>query len=994
MNTKEAAFEYHIVNYLIKEHGYVERQGAKKSKQFHLELVLDSEQVVAFLTATQADEWTKLEKIHGVDQVKSKLLTRLARVLSQEGTLWVLRNGIKDNGCHFDLFYRAPVSTLNPDHQKRVAHNTLSVMRQCHYSAKNSNSLDLVIFINGLPIFTIELKNKLTGQTRADAIIQYQKDRSISGEPLLAFKRCLVHFAVDGDEVYMTTHLQGTKTRFLPFNQGNRGHAGNPPNPYTYPSHYLWQSVLGRDSVLELLTHFIHIEIENKEGKTTEKLIFPRYHQRDAVQKLLAHTLEYGVGNYYLIQHSAGSGKSNTIAWLAHRLAGLHNDENQRVFDKVIVITDRRVLDRQLQDTIRQFQQTAGVVAAIDKDSDQLATALKGTEILIVTTLQKFPFIIDKVRELKGLNFAIIADEAHSSQTGETSKAVREALGDYIADDAPDPETMDGEDLIQQSIDARGKQPNLSFYAFTATPKEKTLETFGVKRSDGEFYPFHLYEMRQAIEENFILDVLQHYITYQTWFELLKQVDEDPLVPKSRAMGQLKAYVEQHEETIARKTITIVEHFHATIASQIPDDKGDGRAKAMIVTRSRLHAVRYKRALDRYFKERGYPYKALVAFSGMVKDGGKEYTEATMNGFSDARTAEEFKKPAYRFMIVAEKFQTGFDQPLLHTMYVDKVLTGVAAVQTLSRLNRTYPGKTDTMVLDFANTADNIQKAFQPYYTTTILSEATDPNRLYDFHYKLLGYHLCTQEEAREVAIAYLRNRYKRTADPAMYGKLTVIVDRYNGIEEQPTRREFKSDLRDFINLYAFLRQIIPFRDGDLESFYLFARLLLTMLPPEEDKTAIRVKDSVDLGSYKIDKQSEGRIHLADTLGSIEPIGSDSQQPVPDELAYLSEIIATLNDRFGTAFSDDDRVFFAQLTKRLTDNDTLQQSAKVNPRDNVRLLYKSLFQETLRSMIDTHFDMYKRINDNGEFGDQVRDAIFRRVYDALMRENGELSNKE
>ena len=614
--------------------------------------------------------------------MREQFLKRLAAEIERRGALDVLRNGIKDSGCKFRLAYFRPASGLNEETLRLYEANIFSVVRQLRYSTKNDKSLDLVLFLNGIPIFTAELKNPLTGQTVEDAIRQYKTDRD-PREPLFAYGRCLAHFAVDPELVYVSTHLQGPKTRFLPFNQGKFGGAGNPPVPPTrrgYATAYLWEKTWARDSVLDLIRQFIHeVEEEDDKGHKNGRrsLIFPRYHQIEAVRRLVAHAWEHGPGQRYLIQHSAGSGKSFTIAWLAHQLATLHDASDRRVFDSIVVITDRRVLDRQLQTTMRQFEQVLGVVENIDTTSRQLKEALESGKTIIVTTLQKFPVIANEIGALPGRRFAVIVDEAHSSQTGEQTKSLKAVLAARTLEEAEceDASGETPEDEIEARILAeiskRGPLPNVSFFAFTATPKPKTLELFGEKRADGKFAPFHLYSMRQAIEEGFILDVLENYITYKAYWRLLKRIEDDPRYDKKKAEYLLKSFVELHPHAIREKVRILVEHFAAQVQNEI-----GGKAKAMIVTRSRLHAVRYKLAVDRYLAERGYPFKALVAFSGAVQDGGQSYTEANMNGFPEAQTAKTFERPEYRFLIVANKFQTGFDQPLLHTMYVDKKLGG------------------------------------------------------------------------------------------------------------------------------------------------------------------------------------------------------------------------------------------------------------------------------------------------------------------------------
>ena len=985
MDISEKAFEDYITEHLCQTHSYRLRASKQNTPHYDKALCLDWELLLEFITATQPDTWEALVKQHGQAIVRQKFLSRLTREIDRRGTLDVLRRGIKDYGCYFQLAYFAPVSTLNPEHQQLYRKNILSVIRQCRYSLINpQDAIDVVICLNGLPIFTLELKNKQTGQTVENAREQYRRDRNPKHEPLLSFKRCLAHFAVDDDEVWMTTRLAGNQTYFLPFNRGNNGAAGNPANPCSYASSYLWEDLFSSDSILDLVGNFIHLAVEDRQGVQRETLIFPRYHQRDAVKKLAVHALEQGTGQHYLIQHSAGSGKSNTIAWLAHRLAFLHNAKNQRVFDSVIVITDRRVLDRQLQNTIRQFEQTPGVVTLIDKHSDQLVEALSTGASIIVCTLQKFPVIVKKVEQLTGRSFAIIVDEAHSSQSGEASKSLKEVLQVQsleAAEQADSEIDLTGEDLINQSLGLRQRQPNLSFFAFTATPKQKTLELFGEKQPDGSFQPFHLYTMRQAIEEGFILDVLQNYTTFETYFNLLKVAADDPRYEKGQAVSLLRRYVDLHEYTIAHKTALMVEHFCENTQHQIPDEQGNGQAKAMIVTRSRLHAVFYKQAFDDYLKQKNDPIKALVAFSGTVNYNNLDYTEAQMNGFSDKQTAEQFKKSEYRFLIVAEKFQTGFDQPLLHTMYVDKVLSSVAAVQTLSRLNRTHARKAETLVLDFANSTDEIQRAFDPYFEATILSEGTDPNKLYDLQTALEAFNLYTAEQVTEIAELYLRQGEKAAK---LQPLLRAIVTRYDYLPEPERRLEFKHRLRSFIRLYVFLSQVITFKDGDLEQLYLFARLLLRVLPAESQKSSFSVAEYADLESYRIQRSFNGKISLGSGSNPLKPLSELADTGLSDaEKVALSEIIADLNRRFGTEFTEGDRVFFAELKTRLTANESLQSSAKINTRENVQLLHDALFDAVLQTMIDRNFEMFKRINDNEDFGRFIRRKIFDQVYQDL-----------
>ncbi|MGH9320521.1 MAG: type I restriction endonuclease subunit R, partial [Vicinamibacteria bacterium] len=650
----------------------------RRPEDYDRALCLIPKDVIDFLLATQPKEWERLRQHHGAD-VKERFLVRLSRETGRRGTLDVLRKGVNDSGCKFRLAYFRPASGLNEETRRLHAANLSSIVRQLRYSERGEPSLDLVLFLNGIPVLTAELKNPLSGQDVEDAIRQYRTDRD-PREPLFAYGRCLAHFAVDPEMVFVTTRLGGPRTRFLPFNQGRFGGAGNPPVPPTgtgYATAYLWERTWARDSVLDLIRQFIH-EVE-EEGKRS--LIFPRYQQLDCVRQLVRHARNHGPGKRYLIQHSAGSGKSFTIAWLAHQLSTLHDAEDRRVFDSIVVVTDRLVLDRQLQRTIRQFEQTLGVVENIDKTSRQLKEALESGRTIIVTTLQKFPVIADQIEQLRGQRFAVILDEAHSSQTGESSKSLKAVLSadslekaeaEEAGADTPEEEIQDA---VHEEIRKRGPQPNLSTFAFTATPKPKTLELFGRKRPDGQFEPFHLYSMRQAIEEGFILDVLANYATYRAYWRLLKKIEDDPRYDRRKAEYLLKSFVDLHPHAIHEKIRIMADHFAVEVQREI-----GGRAKAMIVTRSRLHAVRYKRALDDYLREKSYPWKTLVAFSGTVEDRGKRYTESGMNSagqdhvIGERQTAAEFGKPECRFLVVANKFQTGFDQPLLHTMYVDKKL--------------------------------------------------------------------------------------------------------------------------------------------------------------------------------------------------------------------------------------------------------------------------------------------------------------------------------
>jgi len=950
---------------------------------------------VDFVLATQPKEWQRLAQHHGA-AVKEQFLKRLAAEIERRGALDVLRQGIKDSGCKFQLAYFRPASGLNEETRCLHAANIFSAVRQVHYSTKNDQpspglrpagkSLDLVLFLNGIPIVTAELKNPLNGQDVEDAIRQYKTDRD-PRESLLAYGRCLGHFAVDPDLVYVTTQLAGPKTRFLPFNQGKFGGAGNPPVPPTagrggfetrlYPTAYLWEETWARDSVLDLVRQFVHeVEEEDEKGRKTGKrfLIFPRYQQLDCVRRLVADARARGAGQRYLVQHSAGSGKSFTIAWLAHQLSTLHDASDRRVFDSIVVITDRRVLDRQLQATMRQFEQTLGVVENIDTTSRQLKEALESGKTIIVTTLQKFPVIAKEIGELRGKRFAVIVDEAHSSQSGESTKSLKSVLASRSLEEAEEQEAgaetpeEELESTILAEMEKRGRLANVSTFAFTATPKPKTLELFGTKRPDGKFAPFHLYSMRQAIEEGFILDVLANYTTYKAYWRLLKKVEGDPRYDKKKAEYLLKSFVELHPHAIAEKVRICVEHFAAQVQGEI-----GGKAKAMIVTRSRLHAVRYKLAVDRYVAERGYPCKAIVAFSGTVQDGGQSYTESGMNGFPEAQTAKTFERLEFRFLVVANKFQTGFDQPLLHTMYVDKKLGGVNAVQTLSRLNRTYPEKKGTMVLDFANEADEIKDAFEPYYETTLLSESTDPNLLYEVQTRLAAFPVYTQADVDAFAKIYFDP--KATQDQ-LYAVLAPVVERFQALCEQE-QQDFRGQLTDYVRLYAFLAQVLTFADADLEKLYVFARHLRRLLPADRTTLPREVQQNIDMESYRIQQTGSGTVALERKPGVLDPVGTKGAHgSAPEDLEALSRIIAELNERFGLNLGPEHRGTLGQMMEKLDDDSALDAAARVNTRENVRLTFDQKVEHVIQEIVDSNFDLYKRITDDRAFGEAIKNFLF------------------
>lgn len=958
----------------------------RSSQDYDKTLCLLPQDVLGFLQASQPKEWQRYSRAAG-QEAESQLLARLGHELAGRGVLDVLRNGLNLFGVRFKLCFFPPASRLNPELQNQYRANRFCVVRQLKYSRENENCLDVVLFLNGLPLFTVELKNPETGQSVADAVNQYRTDRD-PREPLLAFRRCLAHFAVDSEEVYFTTRLEREKTRFIPFNRGNAGGKGNPPSRTAYATAYLWDQIWAPESVLNLLQYFIHeYELEDDNGRPTGKkeLIFPRYHQLDAVRRIINHARRFGTGQKYLVQHSAGSGKSNSIAWLAHQLAVLHNDQDRAIFDSVIVITDRRVLDRQLQRTVRQFEQTRGLVENIDTTSRQLRQALQDGKKIIVTTLQKFPVVFSQIQELSlsGSRFAVIMDEAHSSQAGESPRKMNAVLAARSLEEAEqddlwteEDEANDLQNRILAEIRRMGRLDNISYFAFTATPKPQTLEMFGTKQPDGSFRPFSLYSMRQAIEEGFILDVLQNYTTYHAYWNLLKKIESDPRYDRQKAGRLLQAFVELHDHTIEKKIQIMLEHFSGQVAGQI-----GGKAKAMIVTRSRLHAVRYFLKLQQLLREGNYPYKALAAFSGTVRDPdtGIEYTEAGLNGFPENQTAEKFKTDEYRFLVVAEKFQTGFDQPLLQTMYVDKRLRGLHAVQTLSRLNRVHPGKRETFVLDFANEADDICKAFEPYYDRTTLTQATDPNLLYDLESKLAAYQFYEPAELQRFAVLYYDPRQNQHAK--IHNVLQRAANRCKAAEKKE-QTEFRELLNQYIRLYAYLSQIMPFEDDKLEVLYQYGRLLLRLIHPEKERLPVEVTREVDLSTLRVQKTGQGKIKLHNGKGALEPETIHDPKPPDDgDLRALSEIIQELNQRYGTDFKDSDRLNVAlqHIEEVMANDERVLGSLEVNPPELAMLTFAQVLHECLQDMVDTHFQFYKQVNDNEAYSRDLTEFLFKRL---------------
>lgn len=986
----ENTFESAIESALLENGQYT--QG--NAEDYSSALGLFKYEVIHFLQETQPKNWKRISDIHG-ELVNDRVIQRLVKEMDLRGSLDVLRNGFTDYGVRFQMAYFKPASGLNPDALKLYNQNNLKIYRQVYYSEKNRNSVDIVLSVNGIPVATAELKNHLTGQNVTHAIRQYETTRD-HRELLFAFKkRSLVHFAIDQDEVFMCTKLEGRKTFWLPFNQGDNNGKGNPVNPDGYRTAYLWENIFTKDSWLEIIKNFVHLEKDEYEvnGKiyTKEKMIFPRFHQLDAVRKITNHVLAHGAGENYLIQHSAGSGKSNSIAWLSYRLSSLHNLQNQRVFDSIIVITDRRVLDKQLQDTIYQFEHKTGVVQKIDKDSNQLAEALIRGVNIIITTLQKFPFVLEKVGDLPDRKYAVIIDEAHSSQGGEASKKMKETLAHskMVAEDEDSygvEEEWDDSDWIRlhvrQSAEARGKQENISFFAFTATPKYKTLEVFGTKNKEGKPQPFHLYSMRQAIEEGFILDVLQNYTTYKLFYKLTKAIEDDPQLNKKKASKAIGKYISLHPHNLAQKTAVIIEHFRHSVAKKI-----GGKAKAMLVCGSRLHAKRYFEEFEKYIKEKGYEneMKVLVAFSGKVIDDNYPdgVSEPELTGYSEKELPTAFDKDDYKILIVADKYQTGFDQPLLHTMYVDKKLSGVKAVQTLSRLNRMHPGKEDTFVLDFVNERETILDSFQPYYEVTTVVEETDVNHLFDLKIRLDQFQVYWQKEIDDLVKVYFDPKTKLNTEKQqrkLYAFTDPAVERFKELEEKQ-QDEFKKGLRSWTNLYSFLSQIMPFADTDSEGFYAYAKLLQKRLPKKDYSEQLILDDEIALEYYRLQKIEEGAIALEkSSQGKLSGITEAGLKRPKEEEAFLSEILTVLNERFGTEFEEADRLFFEQIEESLFEDISLGDQARANKLDTFKYAFEDKFMDILISRMDQNKDIFEKIVGDQLFGAVVRDVIMKNVY--------------
>jgi type I restriction enzyme, R subunit len=978
---------------------------------------LFAEAVLSFIKHSQPKLWAELDQLNGT-LLPQQIIKALVKERLNKGALYILRHGFKFQGKTLRLAYYRPAHSLSKEAEALYKSNTFQVCRQVFYHPDKQESIDMVLAINGIPVATLELKNPGTGQNVQSAIKQYREDRDPSA-PLLSFKSgALVHFAVDTDEVFMTTHLQKRKTFFLPFNRGSNPQEidcgkGNPLHPSGHRTAYLWEEVLLLESLIEIIGSFIFIE---NEGKKNERIIFPRYHQLDAVRKLLDKVQHDKAGKNYLIQHSAGSGKTNSISWLAHRLANLHTTEDKLIFDCVIVITDRVVLDRQLQEAIYQIEHATGVVQPIKEGSKQLANALVDGTKIVITTLQKFPFILKGLlriagakdtdmpdeaallksktwqKKIAGRKYAIIVDEAHSSQTGEAARGMKQILGVGQHSDAAKSvgsesydTMMDWQDELNMVMESRGQQPNLSFFAFTATPKGKTLELFG---TGGK--PFHNYSMRQAIEEGFILDVLKRYTTYSTYFKIVKSTENDPSMPAKKAAKKLCKFMRLHPRNVSQKTEIIIEHFRSCIMPLI-----GGRAKAMVVTDSRLQAVRYMLAFQRYLGEHHYTdVHPLVAFSGTVLDPETEleYTEPGMNidhkngkHISETQLKDRFGSEDYQILLVANKYQTGYDQPLLCAMYVDKRLDGVQAVQTLSRLNRIYPGKEAPFVLDFVNKAEDILAAFKPYYTVTELEAESDPSHLETLKHELNQMQVYSWQEVEDFAqVFYKPLRQQRRGDHAALQKhLQGTVERYKQLEHDEDRDKFRDKLKAYVRLYAFVTQLIKYTDQEQEMLYSFGRFLLPHIHPSDSRDAYPEKD-VELQYYRLQKVMSGSIDLSDgeEVKVKSPTDTGTRKAVEEDKP-LSEIIETLNERFGTDFSEADRLFFEQIKETAMRNEGVLKTAAANPLDKFELGIQQIIKDLMMKRLKDNDKIVSRYMDDEKFQKVIFSILAKDIYGTI-----------
>jgi len=968
-NTRESGLETLIIDWLTTKNGY--EQGI--SSDYNREYAVDEPRLFRFLETTQLEQMAKLG-IADSDLKRAQFLDCLRGEIAKRGVIDVLRRGFKIYPADLVMFYVTP-SEKNPTAGKQFVQNIFSVTRQLAYSTDNTKlALDFAIFINGLPVITCELKNQLTKQDVEDAVYQYQTDRDPK-ELLFQFKRCMVHFAVDDVRIKFCTKLEGKKSWFLPFDKGYNDGAGNPPNPDGIMTDYLWKEILTKTELAGIIENYAQAVEEKDEdtGKIGYKQIFPRYHQLTAVKSLLAHVRENGVGQKYLIQHSAGSGKSNSIAWLAHQLVGLEVG-GVNIIDSVIVVTDRVNLDKQIKNTIKQFAQVGNIVAWAQASGD-LRSAITNGKKIIITTVHKFPFILDDIGTAhKNSRFAIIIDEAHSSQSGSMSAQMNLALGgDYDPD-------ADIEDKINALVEGRKMLANASYFAFTATPKNKTLEMFGVPvtQPDGsvKHYPFHNYSMKQAIQEGFIRDVLQYYTPIKSYYKLIKTLADDPQFDRKKAQKKLRKFVESDAFPISVKADIMVTHFHEQVIAR---GKIGGKARAMVVTGGIDRAIEYYYAICRCLEERKSPYKAIVAFSGEKEYGGENVTETSINGFPGNLIEKTFKKEPYRFLVVADKFQTGYDEPLLHTMYVDKILSDIKAVQTLSRLNRAHPQKDETFVLDFANDPEDIQEAFSRYYRTTILSGEIDPNKLYDLIADMEKHEVYTQHHVDSFVELYLGNAGRDKLDPL----LDVCANLYKTLEED-AQIIFKASAKGFARTYAFLGAILPYGNPEWEKLYIFLRLLLPKLPsPIEEDLSAGILEAIDLDSYRTEAKAQMSIVLEDADAEVDPvptggIGGKSEA----ELDLFSSILNVFNEKYAKFFTDPDKTQqdIRYAAKKTSQDEKYQNAMRNSDKQEARTESDRALQAIMFNMLSDNMELFKLFNDNPEFRKELADMVFSTTY--------------
>jgi type I restriction enzyme R subunit len=1003
-DTSEKGFQKFIANYLVTKQNFIETTTA----EFNSDFCINTKQLMAFIEATQKDAFDMIKK-----KGERSFLVRVDEKIKELGVVEVLRKGVKHFDKTIDLFFRKPSSSYNAKDAARYANNIFTVTQELVYSSdsSNKNRLDLTIFVNGIPVITCELKNPLSGQYVQNGIRQYQNDRDPK-DKIFSFARCMVHFAADTEQVFMCSELKGKASFFIPFNKGqNDGKptgsfgAGNPINPSGLKTHYLWEEVLKKDSLANIIDKFASVieETDEDTGKKKRKMIFPRYHQLTSVKLILAHAKELGIGQKYLIQHSAGSGKTKTIAWLSHQLHGLFDKTGTtNIFDTVIVVTDRTVLDKQLSEEIKQFAPIKSIVEAITSDgaskTTNLREAIANKKKVIICTIQTFPHLLKEMEDLGSLKFAIIIDEAHSSQSGETSAKMNAVLADK-GEDEEDDEEPTLEDKINELIEARKMIKNGSYFAFTATPKNKTLETFGVPRKymkDGEektaFDAFHLYSMKQAIEEEFILDVLQNYTTYNSFYKLIKAVESNPEFDTKQAQKKLRAYVEGHEFAIAEKAKIMIDHFHREVRHLI-----NGEAKTMIVTKSIIAAIKYKQAFDDYLKEIKSPFKAIVAFSGKKTYKGIEYDEVSMNNFEAYKNdiPKNFKKKEYRFLIVANKYQTGFDQPLLHTMYVDKKLRDVQAVQTLSRLNRAYkPFKKDTFVLDFYNSAEEIKEAFDPYFTSTILSEETSPNKLNDLIDALEKFEVYNEDVVKDFFEKYSNNTERNILDPIIDSAAHIFKFDLD-IDKQV---DFKIKVKSFLRTYSYLAKLLDFNNLYWEQLWWYLKYLLPkLIIDENDDLAQGIIESIDMDSYRPSKQGTENISLAADPGFVAPIpvtvGGGKIEP---ELDSLENILKVFNHRFGDIdWTDKDKVnkfLTEQLPAEMKADKKVMDAITTSPdKQNARISSDKKVEELMQQYLFSQTEIFKKFSTDQDFQRRYKEFVFDTIWQSHNSSSNNLS---